>query len=211
MRKMLAGLMLMTMAVGVSVAQERMPGPPRMGDRLGPGDAMREGHGEFRRMSPPGMGGHGAWWKNSDIAKELNLTDAQQKQLEKTFLDHRMKLVDLHADLERQELKLEPLISADSVDESAVSNQLDQVVAARGRLEKSNAMMFVSMRKVLNQDQWKKLQNLHRMRRPMGMRGLEGMRGPDGMERRRAPRPDAPAPSTPQAAPAPPGGPSEDM
>jgi Spy/CpxP family protein refolding chaperone len=210
MRKMLAGLMLVAIAVGVSVAQERMPGPPGMG---GPGHEMRGGHGEFPRMGGPEMGGHGAWWKNSELAKELNLTDAQQKQLEKTFMDHRMKLVDLNADLERQELKLEPLISADSVDENAVSSQLDQVIAARGRLEKSNAMMFVSMRKVLSQDQWKKLQGLHRMRRPMGMRGSDEMRGPGGMERRRAPRPDSPgAPNTPQAAPTPPpGGPSEDM
>src|SRR3954452_6761926 len=181
MRKMIAGLIFLTMVAGVSVAQDRMPGPPPMG---GPGHEMREGHGGFQRMGPPGMGGHGAWWKNSEIAKELNLTDAQQKQLEKTFLDHRMKLIDLNADLERQELKLEPLISADNVDENAVSQQLDQVVAARGRLEKSNAMMHVAMRKVLNQEQWKKLQGMHKMR----------MHGPGGdrMFMRHPGPPDAP-------------------
>ena len=199
MRKMLAVLVFLTMVAGMSFAQGRTPAPPM----AGPGHEMRGG-GEFRRMGPE-MGGRGAWWKNSEIAKELNLTDAQQKQLEKTFLDYRMKLVDLNANLDRQELKLEPLISADTLDENAVSQQLDQVVAARGRLEKSNAMMHVAMRKVLNQEQWKKLQGLHRDRRPMGMGG-------ERWERRGPRPPDGPgAPGTPQAAPAPPGGPSEDM
>jgi Spy/CpxP family protein refolding chaperone len=197
MRKVLAGLMLMAMVAGVSVAQERAP-MARRAD--GPGHEMGEGRGEFRRMGP-GMPGMGAWWKNSEIAKELNLTDAQQKQLEKTFLDQRMKLIDLNADLERQELKLEPLINGDTVDENAVSQQLDQVVAARGRLEKSNAMMHVAMRKVLNQEQWKKLQSMHKMR----------MHGPGGdrMFMRHPGPPDAP--DAPKGAPAPPGGPSEDL
>jgi Spy/CpxP family protein refolding chaperone len=199
MKKMLAGLMLVTMLAGVSIAQESAPRARRID---GPGHGMGDNF-QFRRMGPPGMPGMGAWWKNSEIAKELNLTDAQQKQLERTFLDQRMKLIDLNADLERQELKLEPLISADTVDENAVSQQLDQVVAARGRLEKSNAMMHVAMRKVLNQEQWKKLQSMHKMR----------MHGPGGdrIFMRRIPGPPD-APGAPMTAPAPPpGGPSEDM
>src|SRR5215208_6897534 len=108
MRKMLAGLVLLMMVAGISVAQERAPKARIAG---GPGHEM--GNFEFRRMGPPGMPGMGAWWKNSEIAKDLNLTDAQQKQLEKTFLDQRMKLIDLNADLERQELKLEPLVNGD--------------------------------------------------------------------------------------------------
>jgi len=142
---------------------------------------------------PHGFPGMGAWWKNSDIAKELNLTDAQRKQLEQAFLEHRMKLVDLNADLERQELKLEPLIDADQPDENAISTQLDQVVAARGRLEKANAMMSVAMRKVLNQVQWKKLQNMHRERMPMAPFP------PHAPMRMRAPVP----PAAPAPAPAP--------
>jgi Spy/CpxP family protein refolding chaperone len=193
MRKVLAGLMLMAMMAVVSVAQDRAP----MARGTGDGPRHEMGNVEYRRMGPPGMPGMGAWWKNSEIAKELNLTDAQQKQLEKTFLDQRMKLIDLNADLERQELKLEPLISADTVDENAVSQQLDAVVAARGRLEKSNAMMHVAMRKVLNQEQWKKLQSMHKMR----------MHG-DRIFMRRVPGPDGPMTAPP---PPPPGGPSEDM
>src|ERR1700741_2326849 len=54
----------------------------------------------------PHHGPFGAWWKNSDVVKELQLTDAQVKQIEQTFLDYRLKLIDLRADVERQETKL---------------------------------------------------------------------------------------------------------
>ncbi len=179
MKRTIAALILTVMMAAVAVGQDAPPPPDReRGRERGMFRGPEGEHGRGMRIPPPGMPGMGAWWKNSDIAKELNLTDAQRQQLEKTFLDYRMKLVDLNADVERQELKLEPLLDADSLDENAISSQLDQVIAARGRLEKSNAMMGVSMRKVLTQVQWKKLQSMHRERMPMppGAPGMH-MRG----------------------------------
>lgn len=106
----------------------------------------------------------GAWWKNSDVVKELGLSDAQVKQIEQTFLDHRLKLIDLRAELERQELRFQPLIDAEQPDEAKVGAQLDAVLAARGRLEKAHAMMQLAIRRVLTIEQWKKLQSRHHQR-----------------------------------------------
>lgn len=119
----------------------------------------------FQHKLGPGMG-LGAWWKNSDIAKQVGLTDSQASQLEQTFLQHKLKLIDLRAELEKQELQLQSLIDADQLDESQVSTQLDQVLAARGGLEKEAAMMMVSVRRVLSTDQWKKLQTIQQKRAP---------------------------------------------
>jgi periplasmic protein CpxP/Spy len=128
------------------------PGPQGMGMRAGGG--MVGPHGRF-----------GAWWKNSDVVKQLQLTDAQIKEIEKTFLDYRLKLIDLRADVERQETKLQPLLEADEPNEHEVSSQVDALVAARGKLEKTNTMMMLAIRRVLSVDQWKKLQAIQHRRR----------------------------------------------
>ncbi len=117
----------------------------------GPGDI-----GEGPREFGPG----GAWWKNSEIVRQLNLTDEQVKKVSKTFLDHKLQLIDLQADLDKQELRLQPLMDVDQPDAGKVGAQIDLITAARGRLEKENAMMMLDIRRWLSVDQWKKLKSL---------------------------------------------------
>ncbi|HWR37076.1 MAG TPA: periplasmic heavy metal sensor [Clostridia bacterium] len=107
-----------------------------------------------------------AWWKDSEMAKELNLTDQQKNQLEQAFIQNRLNLIDLRAAVEKEETKLQPLIGADKIDEGQINAQLDALVAARGRLEKASALMSVNMRRVLTQEQWKKLQTMQSDRTP---------------------------------------------
>jgi Spy/CpxP family protein refolding chaperone len=109
--------------------------------------------------SEPGMG-LGAWWKNSEIVSKLQLSDEQVKKISQTFLDHKLKLIDLQADLEKQELRLQPLMDIDQPDESKVGAQIDLITAARGRLEKQNAMMMLDIRRWLSVEQWKKLKSI---------------------------------------------------
>jgi len=85
-------------------------------------------------------------------------------QIGQTFLAHRLRLVDLRADLEKQELNLQPLLDADRPDETKVAAQIDLITAARGRLEKEHALMLLATRRVLSTDQWKKLQALQQER-----------------------------------------------
>lgn len=106
---------------------------------------------------PPGPD-LGMWWKHSEILRELQLTPAQTSQIEQTFLEQRLKLIDLHAELEKEETRLQPLVEADQLDEAKVSAQIDKVLAARGRLEKAHTMLMLSIRRVLTVEQWRKLQ-----------------------------------------------------
>jgi len=127
---------------------------------------------EVRIMGGPGaigyepLGGRefgpglGAWWKNSEVVSKLQLSDEQVKKISQTFLDHKLKLIDLQADLEKQELRLQPLLDVDQPDESKVGAQIDLITAARGRLEKENAMMMLAIRSELTVAQWKKLKSL---------------------------------------------------
>jgi Spy/CpxP family protein refolding chaperone len=133
-------------------------GPPpdgqRKWERRG-GPEMRGG--ERMGMTPMGAP-FGMWWKNPDVAQKIGLTDDQAQRIDKTFQEHRLKLIDLHADLEKQEALLQPLVDADQPDEAKVMAQVDKAAQARAALEKSNASMMLAIRRVLSAEQWKKLQ-----------------------------------------------------
>jgi Spy/CpxP family protein refolding chaperone len=106
----------------------------------------------------------GRWWKEAGVAKALALDDAQIQKIEQIFQDSRMKLVDIHASLEKEEIKLEPLLEADNPDENAVMGAIDRIAAARIALVKANAQMAFAIRRVLTPEQWKKLRALRSQR-----------------------------------------------
>jgi len=147
-------------------SETRPPLPPspvvvRTGGRMG-GVSIPGGMGPVRFETFGGgeFGPGGAWWKNSEIVSKVQLSDEQVKKISQTFLDHKLKLIDLQADLEKQELRLQPLMDVDQPDESRVGTQIDLITAARGRLEKENAMMMLDIRRWLTVEQWKKLKSL---------------------------------------------------
>jgi Spy/CpxP family protein refolding chaperone len=102
----------------------------------------------------------GKWWQNSDIAKKLQLGDGQITQLDQTFYDHKVKLIDYGAEMEKQDLKLQALLDADVPNEGQVEAQVDQVLAARGKLEREFTLMNLDLRKVLSLDQWRQLKSI---------------------------------------------------
>lgn len=119
-------------------------------------------------MPHPPKGAHGMmvrremgkWWQNPDIVSKLQLTDAQVTQLNQVFYNHKLKLIDYGAEMEKADLKLQTLLDADQPDESQVSAQVDQVLAARGQLEREFTMMNLNLRKQLSLDQWRQLKTL---------------------------------------------------
>lgn len=108
----------------------------------------------------------GKWWKDSNIAKKLQLSDSQIAQLDQTFFDHKMKLVDYGAEMEKEDLKLQNLLDADVPNEGQVGTQVDQVLTARGKLEREFTMMNLDLRKVLSVEQWRQLKTIRAERGP---------------------------------------------
>ncbi|MGH9512991.1 MAG: hypothetical protein ACRD2U_12740 [Terriglobales bacterium] len=102
----------------------------------------------------------GEWWKDSEVAKKLQLTDDEISRLNKIFYDHRLKLIDYGAEVEKSDLKLQTLLDEDNPNEDQVGTQVDQVLAARGKLEREYTMMNLDLRKVLTLGQWKKLKEI---------------------------------------------------
>jgi Spy/CpxP family protein refolding chaperone len=101
----------------------------------------------------------GTWWREASWIKALELTPDQRKKMDDAFLQNRIRLIDLSAVLEKEELLLEPLVeNIRPEDEAKIVAQIDKVADARAGLEKANARMLLAIRQILTQDQWNKLQ-----------------------------------------------------
>jgi Spy/CpxP family protein refolding chaperone len=97
------------------------------------------------------------WWKNSVTAQYLGLTADQQKRMDDVLQQFRSKLVVENDELRKQEVVMEPMVSAAPLDEAKITAQIDRVAEARAELEKTNGRMLLGIRKLLTPDQWVKL------------------------------------------------------
>ena len=113
------------------------------------------------------------------MAQKLGLSADQVKRMDDIFQQFRLQLIDLNANLQKQELILEPLVSADQPDESKILSQIDKVVQSRAELEKADARMLLGLRRVLSQEQWEKLKadaSKRRLAEPGGLGPLRPKR-----------------------------------
>ena len=176
-----ASLLLGTFAVAQQ--PDAPPLPPPSPDRA-PGQpgkmnfqhviTMDDAHSRLR-IGPPGI-----WWKNPDIIQKLSITPDQQKRMDDILQQSRLQLIDLRANVEKQELLMEPMLATNPPDTNKILAQIDHTAQARAELEKAHAKMLLSIRNVLTPDQWTKLQTEERDNRLMRMRrgGMPG--GPGG-------------------------------
>ena len=183
-----------TFAAGAALAQG-----PGAGFGQGPGGpGGGPGFGNHRPPMERAMrGDRGRWWNNPKIVENLKLTDDQRKAMDEIFQQHREKLVDLRANVEKAEIEMDPLVKADQPNESAVMAQIDKVAQSRAELEKANARFLFELRAKLTPDQWKQVQEFRQNHE--GMRGMRrgGEGGQSGSDRR-APGPPPGSPSGPQ-------------
>jgi Spy/CpxP family protein refolding chaperone len=174
---------------------------PPMHQRMERAHMMR-GHGDFRGGMEGGPGGFhmgpaGMWWKNPTVVQRLTLTPEQTKKMDGIFQESRLQLIDLKANVEKQQVLLEPMLSANPLDTTKAMAQIDKVAEARADLEKANAKMLLGIRATLTPDQWTKLRERGNGFNPQGggPGGPGAQGGPGGPGRGRGPRPGAPGTS----------------
>jgi len=154
-------LVLTLLLAGVAALAQQAAGPPPPESPMPP-EAPPPPPMQARR--PPmerafHAGGQGRWWHNPETAQRLGLSTEQQQKMDDIFQQHRLRLIDLNASLEKAETLLEPLMESDRPDEAKILAQADRVADARAELEKANTRLLVEIRLVLTPDQWKKLQS----------------------------------------------------
>lgn len=174
----------------------------------GGGPGMGPGFGSHRPPMERAFqfdGARGQFWNNPRIVEKLKLTDEQRKGMDGILQEHKIKLIDLHANVEKAELEMQPLMRADDPNENAILAQIDKIAQARAELEKANARFLLALRGKLTADQWKQVQQF-REDRGQERGGWDrdghgaGMRGQGGQFHRQGPPPAG----GPQGAPPPP-------
>ncbi len=179
-KKSIASLaLLLGLTASVSTASAQQPGP-------NPGAGFGQPFGDHREMGSGEEGGgmrggfrglpRGLWWKNPAVVQQIAITPEQQKKMDDILQQSRLQLIDLKANVERQEVLLRPMLDANPPDTAQVLAQVDKLAQARADLEKSNARMLLGIRTVLTPEQWTKLQ-AHRAEAHMRMDGANGFRG----------------------------------
>jgi protein CpxP len=172
-----------------------------------PGPGSGQGWGSHRAPLERalGSGPSGRWWNDPAMVEKLSLSDDQRKSMDAILLEHREKLVDMHASVEKAEIAMEPLMSADQPSEQLILAQIDKIAQARAELEKANARFLLAIRAKLNPDQWKQLQAARAERHQVRKFTVE----PDGEHFHRNMRPQGGPAGGPQGAPqaTPPPGP----
>lgn len=102
----------------------------------------------------------GTFWRNPRWVETMNLTSDQQRRMDEVFQQYRLRLVDLTATLQKEELVLEPLLAnmPPSADNGAkIMTQIDRIADSRAELEKANSKMLVGILQLLSKEQFDKL------------------------------------------------------
>jgi Spy/CpxP family protein refolding chaperone len=196
-----ASLSLAAILATGAVANAQGPGA---GSGPGSGPGFGSGFGGHRPPMEEALGprgAHGRWWNDPALVEKLKLTDDQRKTMDGILLEHREKLIDMRAAVDKAELEMEPLMRDDQPNESRILAQIDKVAQARAELEKANARFLLAIRAKLSPDQWKELQaaRADRMQGHGWQRDGQRRGGPGGQEGP-PPPPNGPG-GTPQAGP----------
>jgi TonB family protein len=114
----------------------------------------------------------GKWWKNSEIIKQLQLSEDQINQIEQRFLNHRRELTGLNEELKSLELRLKALMQSEHPDDAQILAQSERVAQTRASLEKAYASLMLAIRKELSKEQWAILEEIRELRFPSIVQGM---------------------------------------
>lgn len=168
-------------------------------------------------VAPSRPGDLGPWWRDSHLAAEIDLDDATVDELEQLFLDHRLRLADLAAELDRARAALDFTRNQTDRDEGKLRNAEDTLYEVRSRLQTARAELLVEMRARLDGEQWAQLESYrdrHRLPAPPAPVVVRPSRPAPLASPAPAPlapqRPEAPRPEAPPRTEAPPRPPRPD-
>jgi Spy/CpxP family protein refolding chaperone len=96
------------------------------------------------------------WW-DSPVAKDLNLTDDQNRQIREIVKEYRTKMIDQRASVEKAEVELQDIFNEDNFDQRRGNEAIERLIAARGDITRSFSQMSLRLRAILTPDQYHEL------------------------------------------------------
>lgn len=130
-------------------------GFPRSADV--PSDMSRNTNG-VRMHGALQVGPPGRWWDDKHFAKQLKLSEDQQRHMDVIFEQNRPLLLKRLENLGIEEQHMEALTHAKTLDEQALFAQVDRIEQARADLGKATLHYQVQLHNELGPDQLAKLE-----------------------------------------------------
>jgi Spy/CpxP family protein refolding chaperone len=110
-----------------------------------------------------------AWW-NSQVRRDLHLSQDQERQIREIVSSYRARLIDARAAVQKAEGNLQDILNSDHVDVKQSQPTIDKLANARAEATRVFTEMSLNLRTVLTLDQWHELVErwgaLKRGRRP---------------------------------------------
>lgn len=126
-----------------------------------------------------------SWW-DGPIARDLGLSDEQNKQIREVVRASRTRLIELGGAVQSAEADLRDEMNDEKVDSGKAEAAIEKVVTARAELTRAVSLMSLKLRMILTAAQWQELQK--RQSRPAGGPGMRRP-GRGGLPRLPAGRP----------------------
>lgn len=122
---------------------------------------------------------------NAEVAKELNLSDAQTREMNQVNQDFRQRLFQDRDQVNKAEAAVEAVFNEDPVDSAKGAEAINRLAAARSELTKATSEWDLKLRMILTAQQWQQLKQRQRGRwpgAPAGPRrhGRSGVITPNG-------------------------------
>ena len=108
------------------------------------------------------------WWNDTAVKKELGLTDAKSKEIDRIFQDRLRHARPFYDEYMKQRDEQDRMAKERLVDEGAFALQVARVDALRSELLKSRAVMVYRISRKLTAEQYKKLEEIRDRRRAEG-------------------------------------------
>jgi len=114
-----------------------------------------------------------------DLADKIGADSQTITKIKDLAYNANKELIDLRAEMDRNQLEMRRLMDLDSPDEKAITSQIDKIGAVEIKLRKNRINLLLSVRKLLTPEQRTKLKQLmpERMGREQG-RGPDDLQGP---------------------------------
>jgi Spy/CpxP family protein refolding chaperone len=121
-----------------------------------------------------------AWWEspwwNSPLVQNLDLNEAQQKDIRTTVREYRGHLMDLREAVQRADSDLQVALDQSPLDQRKANEAIEHLATARGELTRTISQMTLRLRTILTNEQWQELEKRQEERR----RGAFGGRSKGG-------------------------------
>ena len=98
--------------------------------------------------------------------QNLDLNEAQQKEIRTTVREYRGHLMDLREAVQRADSDLQVALDQSPLDQRKANEAIEHLATARGELTRTISQMTLRLRTILTNEQWQELQRRQAERRP---------------------------------------------